>query len=112
MERRRLEKQGFKKVDGALRRMEAHCEQVSGLLKALAHPARLLIMGHLVAGEKTVTQLQELCGISQSQLSQFLARMRLEELVHCERRGRFLVYSVADDRMVGLISAIQTLYCK
>jgi len=92
-------------------KLEKSCDEVSLLLKALAHPRRLLIMGHLVGGEKTVSQLQDLCGISQSQLSQFLARMRLEELVACERRGRFQYYAPADDRIVELMRAIQRIYC-
>ncbi len=92
-------------------KLERKCEDVSRLLKSLAHPRRLLIMGHLVGGEKTVSELQELCGISQSQLSQFLARMRLEELVACERRGRFQYYAPADERIVELMRSIQKIYC-
>ena len=92
-------------------RLERKCEDVSLLLKALAHPRRLLIMGHLVGGEKTVTELQKLCGVSQSQLSQFLTRMRLEKLVACERRGRFQYYSAADGRVAELMQSIQKIYC-
>lgn len=92
-------------------RLEAHCEQVASLLKSLSHPGRLLVMGHLVGGEKTVTELQERCGLSQSQLSQFLSRMKLEGLIRCERRGRFQFYSAGDERIIGLIQAIQKIYC-
>jgi len=92
-------------------KLEKRCEEVSLLLKALAHPRRLMIMGHLVGGEKTVGELQERCGISQSQLSQFLARMRLEGLIACERRGRFQYYAPADERVVELMRAIQRIYC-
>lgn len=94
-----------------LPRLEQRCESVASLLKALAHPRRLLIMGHLIAGEKTVGELQELCGVSQSQLSQFLTRMRLEKLVACERRGRFQYYSAADERVAELIRSLQKIYC-
>lgn len=93
-----------------MRRLESNCDEVCALLKALSHPGRLLILGHLVAGEKTVSELQELCGISQSQLSQFLARMRHERLVLGDRRGRSIVYRTADDRVAWLIRAIQALY--
>ena len=92
-------------------KLEEHCGEVSLLLKSLAHPRRLLIMGHLIGGEKTVSELQELCGISQSQLSQFLARMRLEELVSCERRGRYQYYAPADNRVIELMRTIQRIYC-
>ena len=68
-------------------------------------------MGNLLDGEKSVTELQKLTGLSQSQLSQFLSRMKLEKLVTCERRGRFQFYAAADERVVGLIRALQSLYC-
>ncbi len=93
------------------RKLEKKCVAVAALLKALAHPGRLLIMGHLVGGEKTVSELQELCNLSQSQLSQFLGRMRLEGLIQCEKRGRFQYYSTADERVSELIRAIHSLYC-
>ena len=95
-----------------MQRLENNCDEVCALLKALSHPGRLLILGHLVAGEKTVTELQEMCGISQSQLSQFLARMRFEGLVRGERRGRSIFYSTGDDRVAWLIRAIQALYSR
>lgn len=92
-------------------RLEAHCDRVASLLKSLSHPGRLLIMGHLIGGEKTVTELQERSGLSQSQLSQFLARMKLEGLIRCERRGRFQFYSAGDERIISLIQAVQKIYC-
>jgi len=92
-------------------KMEKKCELVSGLLRSLSHPQRLMIMGHLIQGDKTVSELQMLCEISQSQLSQFLARMRLEGLIECERRGRFQYYSVSDPKIVKLIQSIHAIYC-
>ena len=94
-----------------LPKLKKACVEVSALLRALSHPKRLMIMGYLVDEEKTVGELQELCGISQSQLSQFLMRMKFEKLVTCHRRGRFQYYTVADERMVDLIVAIQRIYC-
>lgn len=95
----------------SISKIAGKCELVSTLLRALSHPQRLMILGHLIQGAKTVSELQELCGISQSQLSQFLARMRLEGLVTCEREGRFQYYSIGDKRIVKLIQAIQSIYC-
>ncbi len=96
----------------SISKMEGRCDLVSGLLKSLSHPQRLMILGHLIQGEKTVGELQELCGISQSQLSQFLARMKLEGLLNCERKGRFQYYSVGDKKIVKLIQAIHAIYCQ
>lgn len=93
-------------------KIENSCEQVSQLLRALSHPQRLMILGHLIKGRKTVSELQELCVISQSQLSQFLIRMKNEDLLSCEREGKYQFYSIADQRVIQLISALQDLFCR
>lgn len=81
------------------------------MLKALAHPQRLLIMGNLLQGPKTVTELVEMCEASQSQISHFLMRMKLEGLVKASREGKFVYYSVADKRLIKLMKIIQLEYC-
>lgn len=99
----------LKKIN--ISRLQGSCESVAEILRAMAHPQRLMILGHLSQGDKTVSQLQDLCEISQSQLSQFLARMRLEGLLQCQRRGRFQYYSVADKKITNLIGAIHKIFC-
>lgn len=82
------------------------------ILKSLSHPQRLLILGHLLEGPKTVGELVGLCGASQSQMSQFLIRMKFEGLISSEKDGKYQVYSLADKRLVGLMKTIQAEYCK
>lgn len=86
--------------------------QTAALLKVLAHPHRLMILCHLAQGEKTVTQLQELCGTSQSIISQFLTRMRSEQLVSCKRVDRFSFYRITDSRVTLLIRALNKITCR
>lgn len=93
-------------------KMEKVCEEVCVLLKALSHPRRLMVMGHLLQGPKTVSELVELCGISQSQMSSFLVRMAAEGLVSAQKQGKFKAYSVADARLLTLMRAIQDGYCR
>lgn len=93
-------------------KMEKSCQEVSDLLRALSHPQRLMIMGHLTQGPKTVSELVELCEVSQSQLSQFLGRMKAEGLVKSERQGKYQYYAVADERLVQLIAVIQNIFCR
>ena len=95
----------------SIAKMEKACEEVCVILKALSHPQRLLVMGHLLQGPKTVSDLVELCGTSQSQMSNFLMRMSAEGLVCAEKQGKFKIYSVADRRLISLIKAIQEQYC-
>ena len=93
-------------------KLKKSCVEVSQMLKALAHPQRLLIMGNLLQGPKSVSDLVESCEASQSQISHFLMRMKLEGLVKAERDGRFVLYSVADNRLVKLMQVIETQYCE
>lgn len=95
----------------SIRKIKRSCEEVCLILKALSHPQRLLILGHLLEGPRTVGELVELCEASQSQMSQFLTRMKLEGLLSSEKDGKFQVYSLADKRLVHLMKTIQSEYC-
>ncbi len=95
----------------SVEKLESSCENVSLILKSMAHPRRLMILGHLLQGEKTVSELVELCGVTQSQMSHFLMRMTFEGLVECEKEGRFRRYSIADKRLKKLLEVIQKEYC-
>ena len=92
-------------------RIEASCAQVSSILRAMAHPQRLLVLSHLTLGEKNVTELQELCGISQSQLSQFLGRMKAEGLVQVRHESLYRYYSISDRRISELVIELEKLFC-
>lgn len=89
-----------------MRAMQARAEEVSGLLKLLSHPARLLIACELRNGEASVGALEEATGASQPNLSRDLARMREEGLLIARRQSKSVYYSLADDRLVRLIDAL------
>ncbi len=96
----------------SIRKMQNSCEEVSLILKSLSHPQRLMVLGHLLRGSKTVGDLVDLCKVSQSQMSQFLIRMKYEGLVSSEKNGKFQVYSLADKRLIQLMKTIQSEYCR
>ena len=89
----------------------SQCEAVSALLKNLAHPQRLMILCQLCEGGRTVGQLEEVSGASQSQVSQFLARMKSEDLVEARREGQSVEYSIKDPRVKKLIAAMHRIFC-
>ena len=66
-------------------KMKKTCEDVCQILKSLSHPQRLMILGYLLNQPRTVSQLVELTEISQSQVSQFLTRLKYEGLIQSER---------------------------
>ncbi|MBI5208444.1 MAG: winged helix-turn-helix transcriptional regulator [Elusimicrobia bacterium] len=98
----------LRKASGA---MLGRCESAARSLKLLAHPQRLRILCHLADGEKTVRDLEALCGASQSLVSQSLARMRSEGLVACRRRGQFVAYHIEDPRILKLIVSLHEVFC-
>jgi len=88
------------------------CEKVSSILKTLSHPQRLLILCELVESPLTVSDLEHRCQASQSQISQFLSRMKLENLVASSRDGHHVVYSIADSKILKLVQAMKRIYCR
>ena len=92
--------------------MRNQCVNVSRVLKALAHPQRLMILCFLSDGEKTVGEIEQACDASQSAVSQFLNRMRLEGLVQSEKRAQFVYYEIKDPQVKQLIKSLHKIFCK
>jgi len=93
--------------------LEAKAGEVAGLLRALANDRRLLILCKLVeVGEATVSTLADDIGLSQSALSQHLARMREEGIVAFRRDAQTLWYRIADPRVETLFAVLHRLYCE
>jgi len=92
--------------------LEAKAGEVAELLGALANDRRLLILCKLVeVGEATVGSLAADVGLSQSALSQHLARMREEGIVTFRRDAQTLWYRIADLRIETLLATLHRLYC-
>lgn len=91
--------------------LEENAEEVAKTLKLLAHPKRLLILCRLLTGPKYVNELEKECTISQSQLSQFLIKMKEEGILTSEKSGQFVSYSIADPMIAELITQIQKILC-
>ncbi len=83
----------------------------SNFLKAVSHEGRLLILCHLVSGEKSVTELEDLLSARQAAVSQQLSRLRLEGLVVPRRDGKAIYYRLADDRPARIIELVYELFC-
>lgn len=90
--------------------MTSACD-ASALLKAISHEGRLMILCHLVTGEKSVTELEELLSARQAAVSQQLARLRLEGLVTPRREGKAIYYSLTDDRPRRILEVIYDMFC-
>lgn len=93
--------------------LERKAADVAGMLRALGNERRLMILCKLVEwGEANVTGLAEAVGLSQSALSQHLAKMRNEGLVTFRRDSQTLWYRIADPRIEQLFVTLHKLFCK
>lgn len=104
-----MKSQGRIKTLSDLRRKS---EDVSVLLKQLSHPQRLLVLCSMAEGEKSVGEIEEACGASQSAVSQFLKGMRLEGLIEPRRDGKQIYYKIVDKRVLELIRSFYQIFCR
>ena len=97
--------------DANLDDMVEHVRAATDLLKALAHETRLMILCHLVVGEKTVGELEKLMLLRQPNVSQQLARLRFDRLVNARRDGRTIYYSLGSEEAKKVVTLLHSLHC-
>lgn len=98
--------------DAEIDQVVSKAQVASAFLKAISHEGRLMILCHLVSGEKSVTELEELLAARQAAVSQQLSRLRLEGLVVPRREGKVIYYKLADDRPRKMLETVYELFCK
>ena len=98
--------------DDEMDKMIANATTASNFLKAISHEGRLMILCHLVTGEKSVTELEDLLSARQAAVSQQLSRLRLEGLVTPRREGKTIFYSLTDERPRQILEVVYELFCK
>ncbi len=77
--------------------------------KTIAHEGRLLILCHLLSGEKTVGDLEQLLGVRQANVSQQLARLRQERFITSRRDGKLVHYRLAGPRVEAMVAHLREL---
>jgi DNA-binding transcriptional ArsR family regulator len=86
--------------------------EAASILKSLSHEGRLLVLCYLAdAGELSAGELTRLIGLSQSALSQHLARLRDDGLVATRRDAQTIHYRIADARVHRILALLKDLYC-
>jgi DNA-binding transcriptional ArsR family regulator len=96
---------------GTLAEMRPHAKDAAGLMKALGNEARLVILCTLAEGEHSVGELNDVIPLSQSALSQQLARLRREGLVQTRRESQTIYYSLSDGPADKIINTLYDIYC-
>lgn len=91
--------------------LQSNARRASTLLKAMSNERRLLILCYLSEGEKSVGELEELVDLSQSALSQHLARLRRDKLVRTRRAAQNIYYSLNGHEAQTIMATLHALYC-
>ncbi|MFC3219110.1 ArsR/SmtB family transcription factor [Tianweitania populi] len=85
-------------------------DEIAALLSMLGNTKRLLIMCHLREGEMSVGKIAESVQLSQSALSQHLAKLRQLKLVETRRDKQTIYYSLSSPVTRNLLSTLEELY--
>ena len=83
--------------------------EMVGLLQLIANPQRLRVLCELRTGERNVSQLESVLDLSQSALSQHLARLRDGGIVQARKIGREQIYDISDTRVRMLLDTMAKL---
>ncbi len=86
-------------------------QDVASYLKVLANSSRLLILCELNAGERSVGALEAAVGLTQSALSQHLAKLRASGIVATRRDAQTIYYRLADPKAVRMMGTLYDLFC-
>lgn len=85
--------------------------QVADMLKKLSNPYRLMILCCISEHELTVGELNEQIDLSQSALSQHLAKLRESNIVSTRRESQTIYYRVANEQIKELLVILQEKFC-
>ena len=78
--------------------------------RVMSNEIRFLVLVYLTQGQKTVSDLAQLIGVSQPHLSQQLTRLRAERMVKSRKEGTRTYYSLFDATVTRTIHAICVAY--
>lgn len=91
--------------------IERNIGGAANLLKALSNEKRLMIICALHKSEKSVGELEQIVALSQSALSQHLARLRRDGLVTTRRNAQTIYYSLNDKATEAILDCLCQIFC-
>lgn len=96
----------------SLKKMEENADAAEQLLKSLANANRLKVLCQLVGGERSVGELEQQLSLSQSALSQHLARLREQGIVTSRKDGTTVYYRVVSEPAMQIMQLLHGVYCQ
>lgn len=98
-------------INQRIEQMREHAPNAAGLMKALGNESRLMILCTLAEGERSVGDLNAMIPLSQSALSQQLARLRNSGIVETRRESQTIYYSLSEGPADKVIHLLHDIYC-
>jgi DNA-binding transcriptional ArsR family regulator len=92
--------------------MEQKAEQISGLMRLLANPNRLMILCLLVEGEKSVGELARALEMRDAAVSQQLAMLRRDGIIRGRRDGHSVYYVIQRKDVREMMAFLYQSYCQ
>jgi len=92
--------------------LTAKAGEAAKLLNALANERRLAVLCELVEGERSVGELVETVGLTQSALSQHLAKLRAAGIVATRRDAQMIYYRLASEAAGHVMTTLAKIYCR
>lgn len=92
--------------------LRSRAGEAASFLKSIANDRRLIILCELVKGERSVGELEAITELSQSALSQHLAKLREAKLVKTRRESQSIHYSLANPGVSKVIGVLHDVYCR
>lgn len=86
-------------------------QHVADILKQLSNPYRLMVLCCISNGELTVGDMNEQIDLSQSALSQHLAKLRESDIVATRRESQTIYYRIANPKIKYLLEVLQQQFC-
>jgi ArsR family transcriptional regulator len=83
--------------------------EFAALAKAIGHPHRLELLEQVAQGERNVETLAARVGLSVANASQHLQNMRRAGILTARRDGKYVLYGLADDAVLDLLSALRRI---
>jgi len=94
-----------------LDQLEKSARRAATLLKSMANARRLKILCQLAEGEKSVGELTEVVGLSQSALSQHLMVLRRDGIVTTRRVAQSVFYSLVSREAQAVMVVLYDVFC-
>ncbi len=95
----------------AIEEMQERAEEVTELLKIMAHPVRLLVLCQLATEELSAGQLIQRSSLSQSAFSQHLSVLKKHNIVQVRKESQQVFYSLVDERVAQLLVSMHGIFC-